>query len=278
MAYSNLRGILPQERFWFPISTGCAAHFDINTALFNAVCELIERDAIAMTWLKQLQLPRIAFDEIPSELRNYGSHYLADSSPIHFEFYDATLDLGVPTVYGLRIASPSARARTLVGCATASDIETAICKVFRDLVSLSTAFRNPRPYPEDISDFRQIMHGAAYMASSERESAFDFLRSNGLRHQLSETRVIYPKVSDLMDLINRLRRDNMKAYALDLTTDEAASVGLHVVRVVIPALQPLSFHHIARFLGHSRLHTNTLPVLSSFPGKFDVNPLPQPFA
>ena len=49
----------PGEYFWNQISTGTAAHTSLSSALISAICENIERDAIALTWLAQLSLPRI---------------------------------------------------------------------------------------------------------------------------------------------------------------------------------------------------------------------------
>jgi ribosomal protein S12 methylthiotransferase accessory factor len=51
-----------------------------------------------------------------------------------------------------------------------------------------------------------------------------------------------------------------------------------VVRVIIPALQPLSFSYRARYLGHARLYQ--APRLMGHPVReeADLNPWPQPFA
>jgi len=51
-----------------------------------------------------------------------------------------------------------------------------------------------------------------------------------------------------------------------------------VVRVIIPGLQPLSFHYRARYLGHPRLYE--APALMGYPvlREEDLNGWPQPFA
>ena len=56
--------------------------------------------------------------------------------------------------------------------------------------------------------------------------------------------------------------------SVDLTTDELRDVGLWAVRVIIPALMPISFVHRARFLGTPRLGI----------AEDLVNPDPLPFA
>ncbi|CCF12861.1 ycaO-like family protein [Brevibacillus laterosporus GI-9] len=64
MTYLHLSTESMGERFWLPISTGCATHESIEEALISAICEVIERDAISLTWLQQLSLPHIEFDEM----------------------------------------------------------------------------------------------------------------------------------------------------------------------------------------------------------------------
>jgi len=39
------------EKFWLPISTGCAAHVTMEEALLGAINEVIERDAISTLWI-----------------------------------------------------------------------------------------------------------------------------------------------------------------------------------------------------------------------------------
>ena len=68
MVYSHLGNRLPGERFWLPTSTGCAAEVSYERALLSAIYEAIERDAISITWLQKLALPRIQIDNVPAEL------------------------------------------------------------------------------------------------------------------------------------------------------------------------------------------------------------------
>jgi ribosomal protein S12 methylthiotransferase accessory factor len=60
MVCYGLRDLTPPERFWFQISTGYAVHTDPVEAIIRGTCEVIERDAIAITWLQRLTLPIVA--------------------------------------------------------------------------------------------------------------------------------------------------------------------------------------------------------------------------
>jgi ribosomal protein S12 methylthiotransferase accessory factor len=78
-------------------------------------------------------------------------------------------------------------------------------------------------------------------------------------------------------LVNRLATLDIEAFVVDLTTDEARAVGMKVVRVVVPALQPLTFRVRARYLAHPRLFK--APDRMGYPvhPEDDLNSLPQPF-
>jgi ribosomal protein S12 methylthiotransferase accessory factor len=56
MACYELRDATPAERFWYRISTSYAVHTDSAEALVCGICEVIERDAVAVTWLQAQNL------------------------------------------------------------------------------------------------------------------------------------------------------------------------------------------------------------------------------
>ena len=45
----------PAERFINMVSTGTAAHSDLREAVLGGLLEVVERDAIALTWLQRLR-------------------------------------------------------------------------------------------------------------------------------------------------------------------------------------------------------------------------------
>jgi ribosomal protein S12 methylthiotransferase accessory factor len=69
----------------------------------------------------------------------------------------------------------------------------------------------------------------------------------------------------------------MPVYAVDLSTDEAIRAGFRVVRVLIPSLQPLSFHYRARYLGHPRLYDAPAKMGYAVRAEGELNPWPQAF-
>jgi ribosomal protein S12 methylthiotransferase accessory factor len=278
MVYSHIVNVQVSERFWLPISTGCAAHTSYEDALLSGIYEVVERDAISITWLQKLRLPRIDIDVLPPDLIGCWEAHVASSGDVQTYFFDATLDLGVPTVYGVQVAPFNNHATTLVSCSSKSSIAKALAKVILDMAQLSAAFRQGRPLPECWDDFSEPMQGAGYMAHCERRHAFDFLLLSPATRKLSDIMQTEPHDDPLKRILKTLRSNALSCYAVDLSPDEAVRSGIRVVRIIIPGLQPLSFRYRAKFLGHPRLYD--APRRMGFPSlpEQELNDFPQPFA
>lgn len=269
----------PTERFWQPISTGVAAHTSLPAALVAAICESIERDAIAITWLAQLRLARIDVPPgISGELET--SWRLLQRSLVRQYCFDATTDLGIPTVYAVQLVNDHPRLSQYVSCATDFSAAGALTKTIREAAPARAVFQWDREIPSNIADFRSLYDGATYMGRPEQRGEFSFLLDSHQRRSLSDMAI--DALSDsrerLRFLIERLKTLNMDAIAIDLTTDDVREGGLWVVRVVIPDLMPLSTMHRARFLGHSRLYEYPRKAGLKSLTEEQVNPAPQPFA
>ena len=267
----------PGERFVFANSSGCAAHPSLTRAIVAGLCELVERDAVALTWLQRLAVPRIMFDAMSDWLRPY----VVRRSDAFFErqFFDATTDLGVPTVYGVEVALGHPTASTLVACATHLDPERAVAKVVCDLASHRPAVELERPVPDDPWTFTKAFQGCSFMARPENQEAFAFLLDSSRARPMSEMSrgPLDDERAELAWLLARLSKGGMDAFVADLSTDEARAAGVFVVRVVVPELMPVSFRLPARYLAHPRLFGAPAALGQPVFGETEVNPWPQPF-
>jgi ribosomal protein S12 methylthiotransferase accessory factor len=283
MSFLYLRYSNPAERICLPISTGCAAHISLEKAILSAILEVVERDAISITWLQKLSLPQIDFDEIPANLQPYWSALHRGATSIRSFFFDATTDVGFPTVYGVQVCPANPRATTLISCSTALDPAEAVAKVVRDMAHIRVAFRNRHPIPERWDDFTDIFHGATFMARAEQAHAFDFLLQSRATRKLSDlcrAAAVWQgnDQKKLAAVVQRLRSMRLNTYVVELSTDEALRAGMRAVRVIIPGLQPLSLHYRARFLGHDRLYQCPRAMGYHVHSEADLNHWPQPFA
>ncbi|TPG69262.1 hypothetical protein EEL31_12500 [Brevibacillus laterosporus] len=279
MVYLNFEIMSKGEKIWLPISTGCAAHTTLEQALLGAICEVIERDAIAITWLQQLELPKISVDSYPQWVQPYLEN-LDRNKYIQQIFYDATSDLEIPTLYSIQLAPHNRQLTTMVMCSTELNPYHSFTKLMKESASSRIALQNGLKHPENLDDFIKVYDGATYMGAPERASAYHFLLQTSKNKKISEMKNIEtgnPK-KDLVELVKRLEEKGHEVFALDLTTDEARRANLHIVRVIIPTLMPLSFSYRARFLGTPRLYE--APRLNGYPIRMEeeINIWPQPFA
>lgn len=265
----------PAERFWYSVSTGVAAHTNPVSAILAALCEVTERDAIALTWLGRLPLARIETDHLPDEARAFRDRL--SRGRVQQNFYDATTDVGVPTILSVQLTPDHPRCQLSLSCATSMDATAAYVKAIREAAPARTVMDREREVPADVADFRTLTHGADYYGRGGHNEDFDFLLKNGRRTTLDEVsaRALCPPATSeeqqLRAIVGRLAGLGIDAYVVDVTADEVRDAGLWVMRVVVPQLMPISFVHRARYLGTPRLYTYTGRT------EAEINPGPMPF-
>jgi ribosomal protein S12 methylthiotransferase accessory factor len=269
------------ERFWLPISTGCAIHRSYEEALINGINEVVERDAIALTWLHRFKLPKLKINEakLPAWVQEYYQQ-IKEQDFIETEFFDATTDLGVPSIYCVQTARHNSKVSTIVMCTTELDPDIALTKIIREAASLRIALQNKAQSDRDIDEFIDVMDGALYMGKPERMDRFNFLKHSDTHTKFEEmpNYSTGQTKSDLDFLITRLGDKGHELIAVDLTTDESKRHGMYAVKVISPTLMPLSFAYRARFLGTERLYSAPQKMGYGNRTEEDINKDPQPFA
>ena len=82
----------------------------------------------------------------------------------------------------------------------------------------------------------------------------------------------------LEQVVANLERAGAEAIVVDITTDEARQVGMHVIKALIPEAMPLSFSHHARYLATPRLYQAPRAMGLTVHDEEGINPVRQPFA
>ncbi|MDC4919648.1 YcaO-like family protein [Acinetobacter baumannii] len=272
------------ESFWIPISTGVAAHTNFAKAAVSAICEVIERDAIALIWLLRMNLPSLKIDEyIPLEYQEKINRL--KSSCLEHHVFNATLDTGVPILYSVQLRNDSNHAAQFVNCSASFEPWDSYGKLIRESAVGRTVLEHNLKIPSDINDFIELEHGAIYMGRRENRKAFNFLLSQEEEFMtpsknISELSSNMPigENAQLNYLIKHFKSLDMDIVLVDLTTDDLRDAGLYVIRAIIPELMPMSCCHSSRYLGHERL-IKMKKILDKNSGyERDINFYPQPFA
>ena len=298
LTYLNFPVRTPSEQFVNPISTGTAAHSDLREAVLGGLLEVIERDSIALTWLQRLRLPAVAVDPstLGEEVAEY--HRVGTSTELETHLFDATTDYGVPTLYAVQTSQVDPELAQVVAATCDIDPQRALAKIYRELASLRIALRShargPRAQEIKGQDLT-VVGGALADAELSMRHVFDFLLE-GERpvHALDEIGTLTASrpaagsdspdgasgsagPDPLEQVVANLERAGAEAIVVDITTDEARQVGMHVIKALIPEAMPLSFSHHARYLATPRLYQAPRAMGLTVHDEAGINPVRQPF-
>jgi len=271
--YLNYRPISRAEVISQTVSTGLACGPDLERATASGLMECLERDAFMSHWLLALAAPRLRYgadliDLLPAELLR-----AAEGGGRHIDTYLLKSDHGVPTV--LAVLSAGGGTQSVVGAATNFDLKRAIEKATIEALHTwiwSRTFEVSREplHAEEVADFRDHVH---FYLFPEAQRHLAFLRQGEPLD--SGGSAFEPPSSVVEETCRRLGDLGYEAYAVDLTTPDLADIGLAVVKVLVPGLQP-----IAAGLKNYPLDPRRLRKVASFHGiEFpkELNRTPHPF-
>lgn len=267
--------------FLLHTSTGLACAEDPERATLSALLEVIERDAFMIHWLARLSAPRVDWDSDPGLAQEMSRRYLRPGLSYHV--FDITTDIGVPCCFAAVIEDCSQRAAMTVGAAARLDGRVAAEKAIMECVQTRAWLRQmvqtegPRQFAsyDDVHNFEDHVH---LWGNPEMLKQLDFLLSNQ-----TQVPVQYPCPSkDLSDqiqwVVSRLAQRDLEAIVVDVTPSDIRSLGLTVVRAVVPGAIPLSADHRYQALGGKRLYE--VPAVLGYRAPktlADFNPIPHPF-
>jgi ribosomal protein S12 methylthiotransferase accessory factor len=266
-----------------PISTGLACHESFEVAAVNAICEVIERDHLMLTWQARITVPRLDICTLPNNLRNVADRF--HSANYELALFDITLDSKITTILSILRSKDSVRL-FVVAAASALNPATAVLKSFEELAhtrhyceiiaGLARSGRLAVTGVEDVTN--QITH-LAYYQRTENQMAADFLFGSAEIRRFEDLANLSTgsAQSDVDVLVKRIDSMGEQLFMKDVTTSDVASLGLSVVRAIIPGAHPLRMGYALRALGGKRLYSIPyigphVPVVGD-----NDNPHPHPY-
>lgn len=250
-------------------STGLACGRTVEEAALNGLYEVIERDAIAIAWLNRLAVPTVD----AGVTSTCGARTLS--------VHDISTDLGVPVRLALLINAHETIAA--VGAAARLDPHAATAAAVAEALTLEPVVRANRARcaapPRHAGDVRTIEDHMLFYSDPVRIGDLQALRD--VPATLPSPAPQIPAGGDeLASMIESFSRRALEPIVVDLTLPEIAAAGLHVVRVLVPGLIPLTFGTRLAAKGGARLYR--VPVDLGYRGaplrEDQLNPLPHPFA
>lgn len=219
-------------------STGLACGQGFEDACFRGLCEVIERDAFASSWLLNRPPPRLNVSDtdlarlsqpVQDALRNPNTpvtlHYLANSFGIHvvtaiMRGDRALASVGAAAGPSLIQAAEKAVAEVLQGWQAVSA-----------LPAIETCLR--------LEDLKTPFDHLRFYLHSERTPPLDGYFSSSDAVAFSDIEAA--PMPDLAAVLTALTGEGHQAVAVDLTTADIADLGFSVVRVIVAGFQPLIF-------------------------------------
>ncbi|GAA4899664.1 hypothetical protein GCM10023405_19780 [Streptomonospora salina] len=269
----------------FATSNGLAYGNTADEALVSALLELVERDAVMISWYKRLSRPLIDIESDPRVAAYIAKHVTPTGCSV--SLVDLSVFSGIAVVLAVvRNDLPGAVPLGLGGAASHSPAAAAT-KAVAEAVSTrswAVAKRRAGEYVDPESDFDQTLRTFDDQITLHARGAFveetRFLDSSTER-STTDTMPVHPSGSpgELRDaLISRLAADGIDLYAVDLTSPDVREAGGHVVKVFSPQMQPLDTGYRRRYLGGERMHSRPVELGLLEPGSEGaVNPIPHPF-
>lgn len=281
LVYLNFHSLIEEPRIRQNIGSGAAAGSFWEMAVYNAVCEAIERDAFMIHWLNKISPPRIDLENAPTEsVRRLIGKY--KKYHVDFEVLDITTDIEVPTVVTVvRDVSPG---RPVVYVSPRADLdialalEASLCDGLRVGFGPKNSFEEIKKISKRASDIRGLKDRRLYWCDPSHRKEAEFLFA-GPRKKIPETNYIGAGVDvKLRRLKEVLSAHNLDVYIADVTTPLAKEAGLTVVMSLLPDLYPLYLNEHYKYLGVKRLYEAPvhMGVFAKSKTEEEMNLIPHP--
>lgn len=241
----------PDEPYFVDcLTTGLACERTWEAATLAGLREVIERDAIAIRWLLNIQVPRI---QPTTAFVEWSARMLP--SDVVVTLLDATLDVGLHVVIAMLqlseggvVIGVAAHLSMAVASQKATLEATQALRFWRRRVASVLAPERPALTAEEVVTF--VDHQAFYLEPRNAATLGAFITD----HFVAMTHTESPsEQEELAGLVAVLAALGHSVLAITLTRPELEPLGLTVVRVIVPGLQPLHARHTAPWLGGERL-------------------------
>lgn len=274
----------PNEKIIAPaVSTGAACGQFVEETIYKGICELIERDAFLIMWRNKLQLPRIIIDEKSNIYETYKEKF--ERNGLEYILINTTMDLHIPSVFGMLINRIGSNTSIIVGGAANPDPEKAVLKTLTELVQglkwMDYTKSEKFPVEEDFKNVRSFEDRMKLYSLNNMIEAFDFIITDEQKINLSQIKSIDSQdvVLNLKSILQLLNSKNLNVLARDISTIEAIECGLSVSKVFIPGLETMEGDYLCQYLGSTRWQDIPvkLGLIERKTEYIDMNPYPHPY-
>ena len=279
----------PEEHLFLVTSNGVAAGGSLVRAILAGTYEVIERDALMITWFATLPARRVDPSTHPdTEVRALCRAYQRRGVEIGLWRLPTDQPCAVFLALGLHHGSksePAVIAGAGADLAPAAAARKAILEVGQIRPSYRRSLRRPDvrelmealvKNPQSVTTMHD--HGLLY-CSPDMRHALGFLLDQEPDVQEWGPLTAGDPTMQLEQLVNHFRTTQRELLYYNLTPPDLARLGLAAARVIIPGFQPVTFGAEEPRRGGARLYElpHQLGLAASPLMPEDLNPYPHPF-
>lgn len=263
-------------------TNGQAVASTLSDAISSALCEVIERDAFMLHWLKKIQPLRVSLEHI--------AHSYPTLAQVVDDFGYYKLDLSVcflrnefnMPVYSAIIRDFSGMGPAVaVGASCAFSHGEAIGKAILESLAV---YHTVRKWPElgdgvkteDVVAFQTPLDRQQRLLLWARQEMISkiewFVSDQSFRGENLEERFF--QINNLEDLKNKIKTLGMRCYCVNATPAPLQKAGFFGVKVIVPEAVPIYLNEQYACLGCARLYKHDSSILHK---TTQLNSVPHPF-
>jgi len=263
-----------------PISTGLAAGRDVDMCIAKGMLEILERDALMIVWHCELEMPRLDPESCLGRSPLIDDLLAAGLQGSAGWFLNVlTLDVDV-TIISAALIDPGSPPLTSFGISADPDPDRALLLALEEAILtriLVNRMEEAREERECDPATVQTLHDhlVAHATSSRLRERLGFL--TGAPEISFGELLARAEAGRARSMEERVAAAGLDAFWVDVTTEDVAEFGFHVIRTVMPGLQALDNDHRYPYVGGSRRVTVPRALGLGTPTEATVNPDPHPF-
>jgi ribosomal protein S12 methylthiotransferase accessory factor len=257
----------------WPVSTGAAGGFTIESSIVRGILECVERDAIMISYLKKLPLRTINVDSCPSSVLSLA---------IYLERYrlqpiilDATLDIKIPIVICILIdRAPHPICNVSLGFNCSTSREKAIIKAIEEAVQVRFLIKQKILNGEKVKKIRTFVDHGLYWGAKKnaKESLAFFLTGPQIEYSELPPDIVFSNYKEGLKQVRQILSNvDLNGIYFTIPFPNSRVQHYYVTKVLIPKLHPLYPDERFPALGGTRIK------LFSQKGESLFNPIPHPF-
>jgi len=256
-----------------PISSGAALADDHETALYKALCELLERDAFITTYLLSVTPCRINLEQVSLKVATHLTSFRKFN--LNVELYYLKTLVKIPTILSVITDNHPTSPAIAIGLKTDFDIDNAILGAIDEAYQVRSWQRFclvTQNFRSENYTEKANLQRALFWSNPRNSYLLDFIRKSAT--EVSLKKISTSKLSSrlkLLKLKRLIKSSNINIYYKDVTHPELAKSGIKVIKCISPDLHPHFIDENYPYYGGSRLEK-----LKKETGN-KINLIPNPF-